>query len=76
MIRRLRMSITINGKTYPPQVKHVGPMPSARALPDSVRQLAKDRPPIPLPRAASPWPLVNAEGITWAEAKRRKEEAQ
>ncbi len=44
-------------------------------LPESVKELARRRPPFGQPRTLSPFPLVNSEGKTWAQVRRERDAA-
>lgn len=49
------------------------PLGSVRPLPESVRELARRRPAFPQTRPASPFPLRDASGRTWAERRAEQE---
>jgi len=69
MLRRFRDAIGILFPSPPTAPRPLGP------LPESVKELARSRPPFGAARTPSPWPLVNAEGKTWAQARRERDAA-
>lgn len=72
MLTRIR---TIIGALLPSLAPRNAPLGNIRPLPESVKELARRRPAFPQARPASPWPLVNHEGKTWAEVRRERDAA-
>ena len=72
MFTRIRNAI---GTLFPRTAPRNAPLGSIRPLPESVKELARRRPAFPQARPASPWPLVNHEGKTWAQVRRERDAA-
>lgn len=70
MFDRIRNAI---GTLFPAPAPRNAPLGSIRPLPESVKELARRRPPFPQPRPPSAFPLVNAEGKTWAQVRRERD---
>lgn len=71
MFARIRNAIA----TLFPQPARNAPLGSIRPLPESVKELARNRPPFGQPRTLSPFPLVNSDGKTWAQVRRERDAA-
>ena len=69
MFDRIRNAIGTLFPAQPAASRPLGP------LPESVKELARRRPPLGQPRTFSAFPLVNAEGKTWAQVRRERDAA-